>query len=408
MPTAPSVPPSELYQARLLVDNLRRTVFERPLAEVDPQTLERLAAEEARLASLEAQAAAASPGGGLLTSFNAAAPGLALGTQTTGLSAEVFLRLEHLPTATCHLFDAETNPLVSCTVNNTSTAIRRLRVTAYIEGYSAHAIQTQEIPPKKEHTFNLLPTLFLQSIRDLNELSRATLNVLVEDLDGKVERHITRPIWLLARTAVPLAVQDPKTKSWQDLSRYLGAFVTPNAQPVLEFLRQVAAAHPRQRLTGYIDPQEPVEAQVRAAYQALQGHAIRYIHSPLAFNPAQGAATQRVRLPGESLADKSANCIDGTVLFASLLEAMALNPALVIVPGHAFLAWAATAAEDAEWKYLETTLVSSKSFEEACATAEALAKQFQAVQQANPERKDLFRRWPLRQLRSEFKIYPME
>ena len=44
-------------------------------------------------------------------------------------------------------------------------------------------------------------------------------------------------------------------------------------------------------------------------------------------------------LPRESLADKEANCINGTVLFASLLEGISMSPAIVLVPGHAFLAW---------------------------------------------------------------------
>ena len=61
--------------------------------------------------------------------------------------------------------------------------------------------------------------------------------------------------------------------------------------------------------------------------------------SVLAFNPDHGTANQWVRLPRETLADHTANCLDGAVLFANLLEAVSLSPALVIVPSHAFVGW---------------------------------------------------------------------
>ncbi len=69
-------------------------------------------------------------------------------------------------------------------------------------------------------------------------------------------------------------------------------------------------------------------------------------------------------LPRESLEDKQANCIDGAVLFATLLEAASLNPALVIVPGHAFVAWETWSGSNV-WNYLETTMIGTHSFQEA-------------------------------------------
>src|SRR4029077_11411867 len=77
-----------------------------------------------------------------------------------------------------------------------------------------------------------------------------------------------------------------------------------------------------------------------------------------------GQITQRTRLPRESLRHKSANCIDGTVLMASLLEAASLHPAIVLVPGHAFVGWETWEGSD-EWDYLETTMIASHDFEAA-------------------------------------------
>ena len=86
--------------------------------------------------------------------------------------------------------------------------------------------------------------------------------------------------------------------------------------------------------------------------------------SVIDFGTRPGQITPRTRLPRESLRHKSTNCIDGTVLMASLLEAASLQPAIVLVPGHAFVAWETWDGTD-EWDYLETTMIASHDFEEA-------------------------------------------
>jgi hypothetical protein len=113
-----------------------------------------------------------------------------------------------------------------------------------------------------------------------------------------------------------------------------------------------------------------------------------------------------VCLPRESLADREANCIDGTVLVASLLEAMSMSPAIVIVPGHAFVGWE-TSPGSGEWRHLETTMIGTAPFEEACLSGERTAERYRDLRDrtGDPLR---FRLWPLRTLRSEERITPME
>jgi hypothetical protein len=405
--------PVQVYRQRLKVEQLRRETF----ATSDPMASESLFDElinaEGALADLEgelaARQAADSESGLLVTIGRSGGYAGTLGAQTTGLSAEVHLRMAQVPTSIYHLLDSEANPLVTCSVSNTSNHIRRLRVSSYIEGYSARAIKSVEIAPQEKHTFDLLPTLFPDNLESLNEITRATLNVLVEDLDdGKIESHTTHPIWLLARTTAPLAVNDPTSGQAQDLTPYLGAFVTPNEPSLMQFLRAAAALHPQGRLAGYQGSPAVVEPQVRALFEALKQTAeITYVNSVIAFSPDQGASKQRVRLPRESLAHAQANCIDGTVLFASLLEAISLSPGLAIVPGHAFVAWETWKDESAEWRFLETTMIGAHGFEEACTHGEANAARYKALAEAT-ENPALFRLWPLRELRTDRNIVPME
>jgi len=375
----------EEYDLRLVVNRLRREVYQ----QTDPWASERLSAElkeaEKELSRAEMARAAAQAKdkkSGLI--FDTEKTHGLLGADTTGLEAKVHLRMAQVPTSICHLLNREENPLLSCVVRNAdNTGIRRLRIVSFIDGYSARAVDTVELKARSKHEFKQLPTLFPDRTCGVTELTRAALNVVVEDLDGQVELHKTEPIWLLARTTAPLVVLDPQTGEWRDMTPYLGAFVTPNVPVLMTFLRVVADQHLRKQLVGYQGSPEEVEPQIRAIFDALKADAdVTYVNSVIDFNPDQGSATQRVRLPRESLEDSLANCIDGTVLFASLVEGISLSPAIVVVPGHAFLAWETWRDQNGysnEWKYLETTMIGSSTFEEACASGERTAREYKAL-----------------------------
>jgi hypothetical protein len=399
----------EEYRQRLLVNRLRREVYRQEDPSASPDLLKELTAAEQKLRAVEQKRAEAQAkaGSGLIVGIEK--DSRFLGAQTTGLEAEVHVRMEYLPTAIYHLLDRDEHPLVTCRVRVArGTETRRLRLTSFIEGYSARAVDTYELEPKKWYTFKQLPTLFRDRIGGVTELTRATLNVALEDLDGEdgglMELHKTEPVWLLARTAAPRKVRDPKSGEWLDLSRYWGAFVTPNAPSVMEFLSAVADECDGP-LDGYLGTRQSVESQVRAVFKALKKAGITYVHSATAFNPDEASTSQRMRLPSESLARGQANCIDGTLLFASLLEAITLSPGIVVFPTHALVAWESWDRDREDWdetrdgwRYLETTMIENFSFERARRSG---------ASQVRESSENVL--WPLRELRSEEPIVtPME
>lgn len=395
------------YRLRLQVTRLRRLLYEHPDAFQWPSLLAELHQAENELAHVESerqQAQGQDPRSMGLIVDTLKLTGM-LGSETTKLEAQIYLRLTHVPTGYVHLLDPQRDPLVTCRIRNADEKrIRRLRLTAYIAGYSAQAVDTVEIPPRESTIVHQLPVLFRDRLESLNELTRAMLNVLVEDLENhQVELHRALPIWLLARTAWPMTIADPMTAERKEMTPYLGAYVTPNAPAVMRFARQVAERHPQRQLPGYTSDKSDVEPQVRAVFQALKQDAqISYINSLLAFGPEDGLALQRVRLPSEALEQRSANCIDATLLFASLLEAISLSPALVIVPGHAFIGWE-TAPNSDEWRHLETTLIATGAFEQASQAAEMLVHSYTITGRSAD-----MRRLPLRVLRGVHKITPVE
>jgi hypothetical protein len=408
MPAEPAPPAlrQQIYPLQLRA----RALQQRVLAATDPTALAQALAEagavEEELATLQPSPHSAAEA----AVYPESAASVTRSSAVTQLKATVRLRMAHVPTGIYHLLDAQSDPLVEVVVENFAPGRqRRLRIQASLDGYSANAIATLELAPRGRteatRSVALLPTLFPEHTQAVQELTRATVAVLVEDLDdGKVETHETLPVWLLARNAAPLAVHGPANGSWVDLSRYFGAFVTPNQREVMRFLRQAADRHPDRQLAGY---QSDVTLQVRALFDALKQTAnITYVNSLVMFNPDQGARGQRVRLPSETLQEAQANCIDGTLLFASLLEAITLNPALVFVPGHAFVGWE-SAPNSNRWDYLETTMIGTNDFLEANAIGRQKAL-FWEQQAATPAKAHLFRRWPLQTLRTEYGVTPLE
>ena len=352
-------------------------------SEADPtrstETFQALEIAEQKLTRLEQARAALEepdPKRGVLfkTSKEDGRPGgELLGAETTGVAIEVQLRQARVPTGIVHLLNPQENPLVSFLVKYAGDEYVRLRLTSFVEGYSAQAIDCVELFADQSTEVNQLPTFFPQHLRQIQELTPATLNIRIDNLDGGLEHHGTYHICLLARTSATLGIEDPATGRWTDLTPYLASWVTPNEPKIMALLHKAAEHHPRHAIAGYQTNASGVEAQVKAIYQAVKDLEIHYVHSVLSYGGQEGLFLQRIRLPAETIEHKSANCIDGTVLMASLLEAASLNPGIVLVPGHAFLAWE-TQNGLGEWDYLETTMVSTHDFEEAQRSGRAQAE----------------------------------
>lgn len=398
----PSAPAPDLARLRREAQRARAAVYAQPDPTADPELLAALARAEARL-----RAAAAPPPTPEAPPTPAPAPapaGRMLGPDTTGLKVEPVLAMNPIPTAIYPLLDPETDPLVVVTVSNVSLDAKpkRVCVRAWLEGLSAETARTVEIKKgKSSPPIKLLPLLFPERARLITTAQRTTLHLRVDDLDGKPESHDTFPVVLLANTSGLNSVTDPATGEPKDLTAYYGAWVTPHAEAVQERVRRAAALHPAGMLAGYVrGGPDRVREQAGALYQALRELGVAYINSVADFGAAPGAVTQRARLPRESLAHKSANCVDGSVLFASLLEGASLSAALVFVPGHALAAWESDEGAG-DWQVVETTMLGTHDFAAACASGQ---KQYERAAEFYPDTLRLHR---VADLRARG-IWPME
>lgn len=278
-----------------------------------------------------------------------------------------------LPTGVLHLYNQESLPLIEFTITNSTDEPQSVILTSWIEGYSFSRTDQVDIEPEKQKLRSQLPKLDHEKIKHVTEIRGAVLHTKVEYLlDG--ERKLLRTqdyeVEFLARNVMRWAIPavGGKPGEYQSLVHHIGAWVTPHVDPVQEVLRHAVDFHPSKRaMTGYQGPPNPKTArkQMKAIFQALKKKVeLAYVNSPFACGAQPGQVIQTVRLPRESLEMRSANCIDGTVLYASLMKLANLNPVIVLQTGHAFIGWE-TWPKSREYEFLETTLTLEKSFEKA-------------------------------------------
>lgn len=115
------------------------------------------------------------------------------------------------------------------------------------------------------------------------------------------------------------------------------AFVTPNHPEITKLITKVnnmkGEKYGNYSIVGYTDGKDEVIRTVECIYEVIRNEEIAYVIS----KPGFTLGKQRVRLVDEVLREKQGNCMDLTCLFASLLEAAGLNPAIIILSDHAFV-----------------------------------------------------------------------
>ena len=122
-----------------------------------------------------------------------------------------------------------------------------------------------------------------------------------------------------------------------DLSWMFAAYVNENHPWIDGILKEALDARLVDSFDGYQsgDP-EKVIAQVYAIWHVMQRHGLKY--SDITNTPkSKFAVAQTVRFLDDSIGASQANCVDGSVIFASILTKLSIKCGLVLVPGHCFV-----------------------------------------------------------------------
>jgi tetratricopeptide (TPR) repeat protein len=120
-----------------------------------------------------------------------------------------------------------------------------------------------------------------------------------------------------------------------DRKQKIGAFVTFKDTPVADFSRSV--------VQQYVDSSPNLHSSIvyaRALYDALGVLGLTYIvdpTSPFKEFSEKASAVDYLQYPRDTLARKSGDCDDLSVLFAAAMENIGIGTAFVDVPGHVFI-----------------------------------------------------------------------
>jgi hypothetical protein len=161
------------------------------------------------------------------------------------------------------------------------------------------------------------------------------------------------------------------------------AYVNENHPAVQQILQEALASREVAAFAGYQADPAGVRKQAKAVWQVLRRRGIRYSNIEKASVKLDDVGVQHVRFISDALLSRQANCVEGSCLFASIFSKIGLETWLVALPEHMIVA-VALDRQGKQMLYLETTLLSEASFEDAARAGqiqmdEAYAKARQAA-----------------------------
>ena len=277
--------------------------------------------------------------------------------------AELITPLAHLygTSGTLSLDD-----FVIVTVENKNSKPVKVVSTSEIAGYTNKASDTVTIDAGATQEIRQNPRLTTAAIDSLNSQHEADLHVTVSYLDAGQPRTVldqTSPTLITSRRDFPWTIKGfTQQENWE----LVVAMVTPTDPGVEGLIRAAAAYDPNKVMTsGYTEQNDDtgtVWQRLSNVWQAeTDDYSLTYIGTTDSF--ASGSS-QRIRLPAEVLDQASGNCIELTLLYAATAEAMGLESAIIMIPGHAYVAIRLDKQNDSYY-FIETTMIGGATFKDA-------------------------------------------
>ncbi len=162
---------------------------------------------------------------------------------------------------------------------------------------------------------------------------------LTEQLQTSFKIHVTADGEIINEEEYPLTLM--AYDQWLGTSilpQALVSFVTPNHPDINAIIVKAAAVLKEHTGSSQFNEYQSgstnvVRTQVAAVYAAIHQLGIVYRGMPASY----AEIGQRVTLPDQVISGKLGNCIELSVLFASVLESIGINSGIIFQKGHAYL-----------------------------------------------------------------------
>jgi hypothetical protein len=250
--------------------------------------------------------------------------------------------------------------------------------TLEVEVSGDRFIKTSKIKINVKETMNDItlgpaPCYDFEALNNLKQTTPFNITIKAKKNDG--ETIIFNEVWqahqindcpiILSRRVV----QKNKTIIQENLStrNCIAGYVNENHPMIESILVQAKASGKCKEFFGYAQGEDKIVEQIESIWNALQKKGVTYSNiSESTISPLH--SFQHIRLLEQSISEKQSNCLDGSVMLASILRKIGLNVSIILVPKHAYLA-----VYDSGHKHrifaIETTMISKNTISDAMAAA---------------------------------------
>lgn len=236
----------------------------------------------------------------------------------------------------------------------------RVRVELAETPFYARSV-SEFVLPRKNTDYVIYPDILWRydALRANEQAEPITVAATVE-MNGKaLGQHVrTFSVRSINECLLGYVKQLPGGKSRFVSTRlFFAAYVNEETPLIDKVLREALNTRIVRRFEGYQNNRDgSVDKQVYALWYVLQKRNFRYSSVSYSSLSSNVVYSQRVRTFEDAINSSQINCVDGSVLFASLLRAINITPVLVQVPGHMFVGYY-TDSSRKNLTFLETTMI---------------------------------------------------
>ncbi len=136
------------------------------------------------------------------------------------------------------------------------------------------------------------------------------------------------------------------------------------------------------KFEGFIGYQrEPIDVrrQIKVIYDGLKAQGFRYLNTPIVkFEKVEGfrwwdtLLSQRIRTPADVIRAKAGNCVELSLLFASIFEAIGIDSVIVDLPGHCMVGFVINERKNGMPTYKSDIVFIEATALESCTTIESI------------------------------------
>jgi len=234
-------------------------------------------------------------------------------------------------------------------------------LTIQVDEIASPAIYEATLP-RKGVTYEIFPPLEYRFDRLIRVIQPFPINIVFKvKVDGGPLMTVAHRAQVRPINECPFAWRH-RTGPVQQQGWMFAAYVNEDHPWIEGLLNEAINTGVVNRFVGYQGSRNDVITQVFSIWNVLQRRGFKYSSITTTSALSNNVFSQRVRFLSDSIKTSQANCVDGSVLFASVLRKIGLDVFLVLQPGHCFLGfWLDSQHQNS--MFLETTMLGNTNLQ---------------------------------------------